>query len=125
MTYDDATAEPLSISEEEAFGLSRAAVMLDQAKVMLEQAKQNRADKAALAAALNYNLKLWFAIKGMVERRDNNLPESVEDELISLAKFVADTTLNSPDGLADETIATLININLQISEALLERQAAT
>ncbi len=26
MTYDDATAEPLSISEEEAFDLSRAAL---------------------------------------------------------------------------------------------------
>ncbi len=124
MTYDDATVEPLSISEEEAFDLSRAAVMLDQAKVMLDQAKQNRADEAALAAALNYNLKLWFAIQGMVKRRDNILPESVEDELISLAKFVADTTFNSPDGLADETVATLININLRISEALLERQAA-
>ena len=30
MTYDDATAKPLLISEEEAFGLSRAAVMLDR-----------------------------------------------------------------------------------------------
>ena len=51
MTYENATEETLSISEEEAFGLSRAAVMLDQAK-------QNRADKAALATALNHNLEL-------------------------------------------------------------------
>ena len=125
MTYDDATAEQLSISEEEAFDLSRAAVMLDQAKVMLDQAKQNRADKAALAAALNYNLELWVAIKGMVERRDNDLPKSVEDDLISVANFVADTTFKSAEGLKDETIDTLIDINLQISEGLLERQAAT
>ncbi len=118
MTYDDATAEPLSISEEEAFGLSRAAVMLDQAK-------QNRADKAALAAALNHNLELWVAIQGMVARRDNDLPESVKDNLISLASFVADTTSKSAEGLEDETIDTPIDINLQISEGLLEGQAAT
>ncbi len=125
MTYDDATAESLSISEEEAFGVSRAAVMLDQAKVMLDQAKQNRADKAALAAALNYNLELWVAIKGIVERRDNDLLETVKDNLISLANFVADNTFKSAEGLKDETIDTLININLQISKGLLEGQAAT
>ena len=125
MTYDDATVKPPSISEEETFDLSRAAVMLYQATVMLDQAKQNRDDKAALAAALNYNLKLWVAVKGMVERRDNDLPETVEYNLISLAKFVADTTFNSAEGLQDETIDTLIGINLQISDSLLERQAAT
>ncbi len=132
MTFDDATVEPLSISEEEAFDLSRAAVMLDQAKVMLDQAKQNRADKAALAAALNYNLEMWVAIQGTVARRDNDLPETVKNNLISLAKFVADTTFKSAEGLKDETIDTLIDItidtlidiNLQISESLLERQAA-
>ncbi len=125
MTYDDATAKPLSISEEEAFDLSRAAVMLYQVTVMLDQAKQNRADKAALAAALNYNLELWFAIQGMVERSDNDLLETAKCELISLAKFVADTTFKSAEGLKDETIDTLIDINLQISDSLLERQAAT
>ena len=118
MTYDDATEKPLSISEEEAFGLSRAAVMLDQAK-------QNRADKVALATALNHNLELWVAIQGMVARRDNDLPESVKDNLISLGNYVADTTFKSADGLKDETIDTLININLQISEGLLEGQVAT
>ncbi len=30
MTHDDATAKPPSIPEEEAFGLSRGAVMLDR-----------------------------------------------------------------------------------------------
>ncbi|MCZ6467815.1 MAG: hypothetical protein O6829_11145 [Alphaproteobacteria bacterium] len=118
MTYENATEETLSISEEEAFGLSRAAVMLDQAK-------QNRADKAALATALNHNLELWVAIQGMVARRDNDLPESVKDNLISLGNYVADTTFKSADGLKDETIDTLININLQISEGLLEGHAAT
>ncbi len=118
MTYDDATVEPLTNSDEEAFGLSLVAVMLDQAK-------QKRADKAALAVALNHNLELWVAIQGMVERRDNALPESVKDNLISLGNYVADTTFKSADGLEDETIDTLININLQISEGLLEGQAAT
>ena len=117
MSYENVMEEALSISEEEAFGLSRAAVMLDQAK-------QNRADKAALANALNHNLELWVAIQGMVARRDNDLPESVKDNLISLGNYVADTTFKSADGLEDETIDTLININLQISEGLLEGQVA-
>ncbi len=118
MTHEDATEKPLSISEEDAFSLSRAAVMLDRAK-------QNRADKAALTAALNHNLELWVAIQGMVARRDNGLPERVKENLISLGNYVADTTFKSADGLKDETIDTLININLQISEGLLEGHAAT
>ncbi len=118
MTYEDATEEALSISEEVALGLSRAAVMLDRAK-------QNRADKAALATALNHNLELWVAIQGIVARRDNDLPEKVKDNLVSLGNYVADTTFKNTDGLKYETIDTLINVNLRISEGLLEGQAAT
>ncbi len=57
-------------------------------------------------------------------RRDNGLPEKVKDNLISLGNYVANTTFKSANNLKDETIDTLININLQISEGLLEGQVA-
>jgi flagellar biosynthesis regulator FlaF len=113
MTMVDFAAEELDIREEEAFGLSRAAVLLDQAK-------QNRDDTVAMTAALNHNLELWVAIRSLVQRPESGLPKSVEDNLIRLSNFVADTTFRSIDFLEETTIDTLININLQISEGLLE-----
>ena len=113
MIITQTPAKELDIREEEAFGLSRAAVLLDQAK-------QNRDDAQALAAALNHNLELWVAIRSMVQRPESGLPKSVGENLIRLSKFVADATFKSSDDLESTTIDTLININLQISEGLLE-----
>lgn len=114
MADNDTLDDDLKVPEEEAFGLSRAAIMLDQAK-------QNRADKVAMTAALNHNLELWVAIRAMIEREESTVPQNVKENLVKLCNFVADTTFKSAETeLEDTTIETLININLQISEGLLE-----
>ncbi len=113
MADTDAPIDDFSVPEQEAFGLSRAAVMLDQAK-------QNPDDKTALTSALNHNLELWVAIRAMVGRPESPLPEDAKNNLVKLSNFVADTTFKAAEGISDETIDTLININLQISEGLLE-----
>ena len=113
MADTDAPIDDFSVPEQEAFGLSRAAVMLDQAK-------QSPADKTALTSALNHNLELWVAIRAMVGRPESPLPEDAKNNLVKLSNFVADTTFKAAEGISDETIDTLININLQISEGLLE-----
>ena len=118
MTPTDAAIEQLSISEEQALALSRAAIILDQSR-------QGPENKGALTAALNENLEVWVAIKTIVEQPESDLPETVKQNLVRLSNFVADVTFKSAEGISEQTIDTLININLQISEGLLEGAART
>jgi flagellar biosynthesis regulator FlaF len=102
--------ETLKIEEEDAFGLVEAAITLDQ----------SRGDKARLAAALEMNLQLWVAIRTMASDAKSVLPDAVRANLKRLSDFVADTTLKKGVDISDNTITTLVNVNLQISEGLLE-----
>ncbi len=109
-TYDD-----LSVTEQDAYALSRAAVMIDQAK----------GDQAAVAAALDHNLELWTTISAVVSADDNPLPQEIKDNLIKLSKYVADTTFKNGSDATEGVLDSLININLQISQGLLEGQEAS
>lgn len=113
MALSDAASEQLSVPEEQAFALSRAAILLDQAR-------QNPSDRTALGAALNENLEIWVAIKMIAEGPGSNLSAAVQQNLVRLSNFVADSTFRSAEDISEQTIETLININLQISEGLLE-----
>lgn len=107
------STENLSSNEEGAFGLSKAAVMLDQA----------RDDQGKLASALDNNMEIWVAIRTLVSRDDNPLPEETKQNLVKLSQFVTQTTMAQGVGLPGEVLDTFININLQISEGLLEGNA--
>lgn len=48
------------------------------------------------------------------------LTADVKANLHKLAEFVADRTLQGVDAITDATLETFINMNLQISEGLLE-----
>jgi hypothetical protein len=102
--------ESLNAGEQDAFGLVEAAITLDQ----------SRGDKARLAAALEQNLQLWVAIRTLVSDAESRLPDAVKANLCRLSDFVADTTLKKGVDISDNTITTLVNVNLQISEGLLE-----
>ena len=106
------SADDLNLTEQDAFGLSQAAVMLDQAK--------SNGDTEALAAALDHNLELWVGIRTLVTRPESVVPSEVRDNLSKLADFVAAKTMDKGVEMPRETIESLININLQISEGLLE-----
>jgi flagellar biosynthesis regulator FlaF len=103
----------LTVAEEQAFQLSQAAIALDQAKA-------ERSNLSKLAAALERNLEVWVGLKTIVSTDGCLLPDAVKDNLRRLANFVADRTLQGVENMADTTIDALININLQISEGLLE-----
>ncbi len=113
MTASDAVRDELSVPEEQAFALSRAAILLDQAR-------QNFSDRNALSAALNENLETWVAIKTIAEGPSGGFSTTVQQNLVRLSNFVADMTFKSAEDIPEQTIETLININLQISEGLLE-----
>lgn len=112
--------EELNPAEQKAFALSRAALALDQAR----QTRETDQDPATIVEALNHNLELWVGIQSMVKTASGTLPEEVKSNLWKLGDFVIGTTFSQGHGIADQALETLININLQISEGLLEAQAA-
>jgi flagellar protein FlaF len=103
-----------SLPEGEALQLTQAGIELDQARAS--------GDKAKLAAALDHNLQLWVAIRTMVTAQGTKVPENLQGNLTRLANFVAQTTMKHGVAIPDNVIDTLVNINLQISEGLLEGQ---
>jgi flagellar biosynthesis activator protein FlaF len=105
--------DSLSIQEKDAFGLSRAALALDKAR-------DDKNNPSAMVSALNHNLELWVAIRSFVSSESNNVPADVRENLLKLGQYVAEMTFKSADGLSEQDISSLININLQISEGLLE-----
>lgn len=107
-------AQTLPVVEEQAFQLSQAAIRLDQTRVQRTESPDD------FSAALDQNLDVWMAIRTVAERSVPGFPNDVRHNLVKLSHFVADTTFAGPDGLGDSTVDTLININLQISEGLLE-----
>lgn len=105
--------QELNFAEEQAFQLSQAAIRLDEAR-------QERGDLSKLAAALEANLETWVAIKTVLTAEACQLAAPVKENIARLATFVAERTFLGVDKLEDSTIDALININLQISEGLLE-----
>ena len=102
-----------SVAEEQAFQLSQAAIRIDQARRVKDK------NPAALVDALNRNVEIWVALRSIVMREDCMLADEVKQNLTKLAQFVADRTFADGE-IANSTLDALININLQISEGLLE-----
>lgn len=102
--------ENFSICEMDAFGLVEAAVALDLA----------RANAGQLASALENNLELWVAIRTLVSVSDNQLSHDVKANLRKLSEYIAQTTFREGATMSPGSLDSLIQINLQISEGLLE-----
>lgn len=100
----------LSLTEEQAFQLSRAAILLDKAKT----------DRSVLDEALETNLAVWVALRTIVSNEACTLSDQVKENLIRLSNFVAEKALGGAENLAEGSLDALINVNLQISEGLLE-----
>lgn len=107
MSTDTADLSPI---EEDALALVRTALQLDG----------SRAEPDKLVAALEANLELWVAIRTLVSRNNTALPGEAKGNLLRLSQYVASETLRKGAEIEPETLDALININLQISEGLLE-----
>jgi flagellar biosynthesis regulator FlaF len=117
MTDGNDDLSSLSLPEQEALGLADAAINLDRAR-----ASANRAEE--LVAALNHNLEIWVAIRSLAQSPSCPLPPDVRANLIRLSEFTAQTTFANGAAISDSSLNTLININLQLAEGLLEGQKA-
>jgi flagellar biosynthesis regulator FlaF len=107
----------LSAAEKDAAALSDAAIRLDQA----------RGDDKMLVAALDHNLELWVGIRTIVSQWEkyNPMPMEARENLVKLSQYVADTTFAHGKDMGDKTLDSLININLQIAQGLLEGSEAS
>jgi flagellar protein FlaF len=109
--------DELSDVERDAYSLAQAAIMLDQA----------RDDRQALSTALNNNLEIWFAIQVMATNpyKGNPLTPDVIENLVQLARYVAGTIYRHGPEIPPSALNSLININFQISQGLLEGEKKT
>lgn len=106
----------LSPAQQDAFELLQAAVRLSCAK--------EKGDAAALTEALDGNLKLWTAIRTLMQQEAHPMAKEIKENLIRLADYTAQKTFEIGRAPQNEGLNTLINLNLQISEGLLERSRA-
>lgn len=107
--------QPFSTIKEDAAALARVAIALSNAR--------ESSDPADLKAALEANVELWVAIRTVVARPDNKLPQDVRDNLMRLSRYVTGVSVGRTEPLSDGELDSLVNINLQISEGLLEGEA--
>lgn len=107
--------EQLGKAQEDALALAAAAIQIDQARTE---------GGSSLTTALDHNLQLWVGIKTLMQRPDNPMPKPIRDNLIQLSQFVTQKTFEVSNGVTDEILDSLIAVNLQISEGLLESKPA-
>ena len=99
--------------EEQAFQLSRCAILLDLAR-------QNGLNTGEMTYALDETLQFWVAFKIMAEGGNMPFPQPLKENINKLSDFVTASVFSASEGISDETVWSLININLQISEGLLQ-----
>ena len=98
------------------------AAAFSQAAYVLDQARQNLADSEGCEKALTYNQLLWSIIQADVAEGKNVLPEELKANLMSLSIFVDKQTTKALTKPSEEILDSLININLNIAEGLMEGQ---
>lgn len=96
------------------------AAAFSQAAYVLDQAKQNISDREMCERALKYNQLLWSIVQADVSKKTNSLPDEIKANLMSLSIFVDKQTSKGITKPTSELFDSLININLNISEGLLE-----
>jgi len=110
MAFDE---NNLSMSEEQAFQLTQAALRIDRARARRAE------DPSGLTDSLNQNLEVWVALRTAVMSENCELPDEVCQNLAKLSQFVADKTFSDGE-IAETTLDAFVHINLQIAEGLLE-----
>ena len=72
----------------------------------------------AFSEALLYNRKLWTIFAAAVAEADNAQPQTIRNNIGSLAVFVLNRTLALQSNPTPEGLSALININAQIAAGL-------
>lgn len=97
---------------------TEATVLLNYALALSKASNSDNAKEKLLA--LDHNLKLWVEIETSLKSAKNLLPHDIKDNLMKLSKFVERITLSKGVNMTKADFDCLSNINMQISEGLLE-----
>ncbi len=97
---------------------NEAAVLMNYARNLSNVADSD--DDILKLTVLDENMKLWVGIETSLKNAKNLLPEAIKKNLLSLSKYVERLTLSKGVHMTKNDFANLININMQISEGLLE-----
>jgi len=97
---------------------NEAGILLNHA-LDIAKASTSKSENVKLQA-LDNNLKLWVQIETSMKSAKNLLPQDIKDNLLTLSKFVERLTLSKGVHMTKSDYDCLININMQISEGLLE-----
>ncbi len=106
------TQEQIRDAEDEAMVLLQFA--MDLAKASTSK------DDQLKVQALESNLRLWVKIESSLKSAKNLLPKDIKDNLYKLSKYVESLTLSKGINMEKDDFDSLVNINMQISEGLLE-----
>ena len=74
---------------------------------------------------LDENMKMWVEIDSYLKNKNNLLPQEIKNNLDKLSKYVETVTISKGVEMTKETFNSLVNINKQIAEGLLEAVTAT
>lgn len=97
---------------------NEAVILLNHAMAIANAA--NSRDELEIISVLDSNLKLWVEIETSLKNAKNLLPEGIKDNLLKLSKFVERLTLSKGSKMSKTDFDCLVNINMQISEGLIE-----
>lgn len=97
---------------------TEAVILLNHAMAIARAATSQ--DELEIITVLDSNLKLWVEIETSLKSAKNLLPEDIKDNLLKLSKFVERLTLSKGSKMSKTDFDCLVNINMQISEGLIE-----
>lgn len=107
----------LSPREVEAMAFTKAAVLL-------EEAKQKTNNIEEYAKALRFNHLLWTIIQADLTEPENQLPNEIKANVMSLSIFVDKQTTKAMRTSSAADLDVLININRNLAAGLRSTQAA-
>lgn len=97
---------------------NEAVVLLNHAMLLAKASTSN--NQHEIIQALDSNLKLWVEIETSLKNAKNLLPEDIKSNLMKLSKFVERMILSKGLKMTKTDFDCLVNINMQISEGLVE-----
>ncbi len=95
-----------------------AVILLNHAMAIANVA--NSQNESEIVSVLDGNLRLWVEIETSLKNAKNLLPQDIKDNLLKLSKFVERLTLSKGSKMSKTDFDCLVNINMQISEGLIE-----
>jgi len=95
-----------------------AKILLNHATYLSKASTSN--NQMEMLSALDANLKLWVEIETALKSSRSLLPKEVKENLLKLSKYVERLTLSKGVKMTKSDFDSLVNINMQISEGLLE-----